>query len=271
MTAFIFPAPDARFGLYLADLTGHPFFYLSLIAIFGACLGSFANAAAMRLVRDESPVSPPSRCRFCDRPLKWYQNIPLLGWLAVRGKSACCDSKLPLRYIAAELGFALICCQLFLFLPITHALVMSFVALIGLIALMTDSEALILHPPSLLAGMIAGLLATLIVPGWPLSWLEAASGLFVGAALVIIVNAVYQSIRGRYGFGSGDIWLLGMIGAVLGPIASIIIFFTASFLGALVGIALILSGKAIITSKLPFGLFLSVVFLLYPALNMLFI
>ena len=128
---------------------------------------------------------------------------------------------------------------------------------------------MVLHPPSLLAGMILGWLAPLIISDWPHSFSEAILGSIICAGLIFIINKSYYLLRGHNGFGAGDIWLMGMIGAIYGSIAGMAIFFAATFAGALTGISLILVKKADSGSKLPFGLFLSVVFLLYPALNML--
>ena len=256
-------------GLSLYRASEFPLFLLVVIFVFGSCFGSFANAAAMRIVRDEDPAMQASRCRHCDTELKWHHNIPLFGWLLLKGRSACCDKPIGIRYIGVELCFAIIMTALFASLPLAPAGLLSAASLIMMIALLTDSEAMVLHPPSLLAGMILGWAAPLIIPHWPHGLTEAVLGSLICAGLIFIINKSYYLLRGHNGFGAGDIWLMGMIGAIYGPIAGLAIFFAATFLGALTGIGLILVKKADSGSKLPFGLFLSVVFLLYPALNML--
>ena len=168
-----------------------------------------------------------------------------------------------------EWGFALLTSFLAITLPIDSFIYLTLLNIIMVIALLTDSEAMVLHPPSLLAGIIAGIAAPFIISSWPVALADSVIGALVGAGLIIITNAVYRISRGRNGFGQGDIWLLAMIGAAFGASGAIIIFFGASFIGAVTGIILILTKKADSGSKLPFGLFLSVVFLLYPALNML--
>ena len=256
-------------GLSVYALSEFPLFLLFVIFVFGTCFGSFANAAAMRIVRDEDPALQASRCRHCDTDLKWHHNIPLFGWLLLRGKSACCNSPIGKRYILVEASFGIIMTALFALLPLAHAGILSLASFIMMTALLTDSEAMVLHPPSLLAGMILGWLAPLIIADWPHSASEALIGSLICAGLIFIINKSYYLLRGHNGFGAGDIWLMGMIGAIYGSIAGITIFFAATFVGALTGISLILVKKADSGSKLPFGLFLSVVFLLYPALNML--
>ena len=256
-------------GTYWHDITPYYMVVMGFCFIIGGCFGSFANAAAMRLVRDESPIAPPSRCRFCDMQLGWQENLPLLGWLFLRGRCGCRKFALPKRYVVVEWGFALLTSFLAITLPIDSFIYLTLLNIIMVIALLTDSEAMVLHPPSLLAGIIAGIAAPFIISSWPVAVADSVIGALVGAGLIIITNAVYRISRGRNGFGQGDIWLLAMIGAAFGTSGAIIIFFGASFIGAVTGIILILAKKADSGSKLPFGLFLSVVFLLYPALNML--
>ena len=258
-------------GVRLAEIT--PFVFVALIFVFiiGGCFGSFANAAAMRPVRDESPILPPSRCRFCEKPLGWRENMPLVGWLFLRGRCACRKFTLPKRYVFVEWGFALLTTWLAFALPLPIFAVWTMLNIIIMIALLTDIEQMVLHPPSLLAGAIIAFGAACAMPSWPVSAQESLIGAAVGAFIIIIVNLIYRVSRGKNGFGQGDIWLLAMIGASLGPSSAIMVFFASSFIGAAAGISLILLKKAEIGSKLPFGLFLSVVFLLYPALNMLLV
>ena len=261
----------ANDGLFWHDLTPYAEAIYAVLFLLGGCFGSFANAAAMRLVRDESPISPPSRCRFCDKRLGWRENLPLLGWLFLAGRCSCRKMPLPKRYVAVEWGFA--CLSLFLafYLPIDVFVALTIANIIMVIALLTDSEAMVLHPPSLLAGIILGVVAALLLPSWPISLSDSLFGIVIGASLIAGTNLIYRITRGKNGFGQGDIWLLAMIGSLFGMVGAVFAFFAASLIGAIAGIGLILAKKADSGSKLPFGLFLSVVFLLYPALNMLLV
>ena len=260
-----------RPALQLADITSFPAIAYVFIFLLGGCFGSFANAAAMRLVRDESPILPPSRCRFCDKQLSWRENLPLLGWVFLRGRCGCRKMPLPKRYISVEWGFACLTTFLAFTLPLTVFAILTIFNVIIVIALLTDSESMQLHPPSLLAGALIAIAASFVVPDWPVQPVYSVIGMLIGGMLIYGTNLLYRMTRGKNGFGQGDIWLLGMIGACLGSLDAIVIFFASSLLGAVSGITLILVKKAEIGSKLPFGLFLSVVFLLYPALNMLLI
>ena len=279
MSLLTTPQPASEFmvawheldGIYLRDVTDLTLLPVIFAFIFGGCLGSFANAAAMRLVRDESPVLPPSRCRFCDKQLTWRENMPLMGWLILAGRCGCRAKKLPARYVMVEWGFAIITAYLAYSVPLATFALLTVLNLIVMIALLTDSEAMVLHPPSLLAGILVSMLAPIVTTSWPITITQSMIGAVIGAGLIIGTNLIYRLMRGKNGFGQGDIWLLALIGACFGPIHATLIFFASSFIGAVAGIMLILAKKAETGSKLPFGLFLSLVFLLYPAINMLLI
>lgn len=235
-----------------------------LAFLYGSCIGSFANAAAMRLLCDEDPIFPSSRCRFCARPLHWYENLPLIGYLLLWGRCGCKKMLLPVRYLAVELAIGSLFFAYAASLPLWSFLALSLAAAIITIAFLTDLTRMVLWVPSLLLGCGLGLLAAIFVPSWPIPLSSALIGAALGAGLIIICDRLYRLIRGCQGFGGGDIWLMAMIGAWSGTVGAVVIFFGAVYLGAGIGIALILLGQRGFASKLPFGVFLSIVFLLYP-------
>ena len=238
------------------------------IFCLGACLGSFANACAMRLVRDEDFVFAPSRCRGCDKSLGWRENLPILGFTLQRGRCACGDMRLPSRYVTVELvgGCLLLSYAATLPLPLAvgFGVAMVFVA----IACLTDLEALTLHPLLLtIFGMIGlglAIAADFRLLLWHIGSAQALAGMIASAGLPFLVNAVYRWIRGRNGFGEGDFWLLAAIGAWLGPVMGPVAFLAACWLGAAVGIVMMMTGRGSIMTKLPFGLFAGLVFILWP-------
>ena len=232
--------------------------------IYGASVGSFANAAALRLLVDEDPISQPSRCRFCDRKLRAFENLPVFGYLMLLGKCGCKKRPLPIRYLLVELTTACLFCLYAAILPFWIWLALSFASAIMIIAFLTDFSGMVLWTPSLALGGLFGLVASIFIPDWPITLISSGIGALLGASLIISINFAYKLARGTPGFGSGDIWLMGMIGAWLGPVGALVVFFGGAYLGALIGILLILLGKRHVSSKLPFGVFLSIVFLLYP-------
>jgi len=263
-----------RHGLLFNPPIGLPFgaagvaVLAGFIFCLGACLGSFANACAMRLVRDEDFVFATSRCRGCDKPLGWRENLPVLGFVLQRGRCGCRGMKLSPRYVIAELlgGAMLVSYAATLPLPLAlgFGLALPFVA----IACLTDLEALTLHPTLLTIfgaiGLGLAIAADFRLLLWHISGAQALAGMVASAGLPLLVNAVYRRVRGRNGFGEGDFWLLAAIGAWLGPIMGPAVFLAACWLGAAVGLVMVASGRGSIMTKLPFGLFAGFVFMLWP-------
>lgn len=239
----------------------------------GACFGSFANACALRLVRNEDFIRPKSRCRMCGRPLHWWENLPIIGYAALRGRCGCAKFALPVRYLLVELLLGAIVLGYAAMMPPIMAIGFSIAAIFIVISLLTDLEAMILHPALLTIWGGLGLgFAALAHSGlfyWHITWQQAAFSALIGAGMPFFINQIFRLIRGKNGFGEGDFWLLAAIGAWIGPVGVLVVFFGAAFLGAVAGTLLILVGKAQLGSKLPFGLFLSVVFILCSKLYML--
>ena len=239
----------------------------------GACFGSFANACALRLVRNEDFIRMKSRCRMCELPLKPWENVPIIGYLMLRGRCSCSKFMLPLRYLLLEIIAGLIVLGYAIFMPPIMAIGFSIAAIFIIISFLTDLDAMVLHPSllTILGGLGLGL-ATTSHTGlfyWHITWQEAAAATLLGAVMPFTINKIYLVLRGKNGFGEGDFWLLAAIGAWIGPIGVVTVFFGAAFLGAITGISLIVIRKANLGSKLPFGLFLNVVFILCSNLYML--
>ena len=241
-----------------------------LVFCLGACLGSFANACAMRLVRDEDFVASASRCRGCDTRLVWHENLPIIGYLKQRGRCRRCGMKLSPRYIIVEILGGLFLLSYAASLPLGIAAGFGVALVFTGIACLTDLESLTLHPALLSALGVIGI--CLSVAGdaglvtWHLGSAQALAGVRVSALVPIVINASYRLFRGRNGFGEGDYWLLAAFGAWLGPLMGPALFIAASWLGAMVGIGMMLAGRASAMTKLPFGLFAGSAFILWPNL-----
>ena len=210
------------------------------IFIVGCCLGSFANACAMRLVRDEDFILSASRCRGCDKRLRWHDNLPVV-WLSEASRPlpvwqdpdrpALCHRRNPGRPASAR-----------------HAVMLPPAMASDFPSALSSSpspasptwRSLTLHPALLTVFGLTGLLLSLLAdfPFWP-GILAARSRLPASYSLPpcrCLINAIYRAVRGQNGFGEGDFWLLGAMGAWLGPVAGIGVFLVASWLGAAYGI-----------------------------------
>lgn len=240
---------------------------LVLCALIGACLGSFANVAALRTLRGEDWVKQPSACFACGEKLGFFDNLPIFGYFRHGGVSGCCQAKLPKRYLYVELAMAGLTVLTFMQLPVgLFFSFMPFVVLM-LVIFLTDMEAFIIPDWSSLGGLALGLLLALFgAPGLP-DIQTALTGAVAGFALIYGINAAYKLWRGHDGLGFGDVKMMAMLGAWLGPLALLPILFTASICGAVLGISAILLAKA--TAKgnapvqLPFGCFLAPAALLW--------
>lgn len=240
----------------------------AFIFLFGCCLGSFANACAMRLVRDEDFIFAASRCRVCDRALRWHDNLPLIGYLKLHGRCQCRETSLSPRYLIIECLGGVILVGYGLTLPPGMAAGFTIALVFVAISCLTDLESLTLHPALLTTfggvGLTLSLIADFGFIPWHLTSAQSLAGIVFAATVPVLINAIYRAIRGHNGFGDGDFWLLGAMGAWLGPIIGIGVFLAACWLGAIVGIVMLVRRRASAMTRLPFGLFAGIAFILWP-------
>ena len=243
---------------------------IALAFVIGTALGSFVQAAALRLNRDEDIVFTPSACRSCHAPLSWRQNLPLLGWLMTWGKCRRCGDTFSPRYLIIELLTGTLAAMMtWLYAPLVALALIVAIALM-LICALTDLEKMLLHLPIMLALGGTGMLAAMM-PFWPVSIIGSILGMMAPAVLLLLINLIYRLLRGADGFGSGDYWLMAAVGAWFGPVTAVAIFFISALVGAIVGIAMIGLGRGSGNTALPFGVFISLVFIFWPILNILVI
>ena len=262
--------PDALINILPVQTTPPHMAILVLAFTIGACLGSFVQAAALRLNEDEDVIKQPSRCRSCGKGLKWYDNLPLIGWLKTRGHCRQCGARIPPRYVMVEVFLGAMATIMVAYFPLTIAAGLIIGISLVTICALTDLDEMLLHLPIMAALGGVGLVLSLL-PFWPLSPMAALLGMIAPLILISVINLIYMLIRGEAGFGSGDYWLLGAIGLWMGPIFSTALFFLASILGAVIGLALISLKKGHGQTALPFGIFISLVFICWPILNILVI
>ncbi|MCA1830082.1 MAG: A24 family peptidase [Actinomycetota bacterium] len=233
---------------------------VTIAGVGGLLFGSFANVVVWRVPRKESIVSPGSRCPGCARALAWYENIPLVSWVALRGRCRTCKAAISIRYPIVELLmgalFALFAARLtrttdlIAYLPLVWALVvLSFI----------DAEHKLLPNkivyPTTVAGVVLLAIAAALGPGIG----RFGTALIGGAAAFVfffLIALVYPA-----GMGMGDVKLSFLLGMMLGylPKAGARVFlglFLGFFIGAVGGIALIAARKGGRKSQIPFGPYL---------------
>jgi leader peptidase (prepilin peptidase) / N-methyltransferase len=226
-----------------------------LLALFGLMVGSFLNVCIHRLPRHESIAFPGSHCTTCGRAIKWYQNVPVLSWLLLRGKCAGCGERISLIYPLVELLTGAVFAVHYLRFGWEWLLVPRLLFACALIVLaFIDLRHRILPNPITLGGIVIGLLFSVVFPP---GWQSALIGVLLGGGLLFLIGEVYFRLRGIEGMGMGDVKMLGMIGAFLGWQAVVVTMVLASFGGAIVGMVMMGTQKGDMKYALPFGTFLS--------------
>lgn len=250
-----------------------------LAGVFGLLVGSFLNVVIYRLPRilerqwaDECAelagkepahaepfnlVVPRSRCRQCGHVIRWYENIPVLSWLALRGKCSSCGTRIGLRYPLVELATGALfawCVWSWGATPIGLAWCGFCAAVLALALIDWDTTLLpdVITLPLLWAGLILAALR------WtPLPLPQALWGAVAGYLSLWTVTQLFKLATGRVGMGNGDFKLFAALGAWFGWQALVPIVLMASVIGAIIGIALKFASQLREGGYVPFGPFLA--------------
>ena len=207
--------------------------------LFALCVGSFMNVCIARIPEDRSVAWPPSHCPACGHNIRPRDNIPVLGWILLRGKCRDCASPISALYPAIEIGQA--------YIDIRHFIV--------------PDQFSIYAVPVGVAG--CALLGWMGYEGAP-SWQASVVGALIGGGVLGSVAGIYWLIRREEGMGLGDVKLLAMIGSFLGAVPAMpIVLMVSSITGAAVGIATLLGRKKGLRAAVPFGPFLALGALVY--------
>jgi leader peptidase (prepilin peptidase)/N-methyltransferase len=227
-----------------------------IFALFGLVIGSFLNVCIYRLPKRESIVWPASRCTACDRPLAWFENIPVASWLVLRGRCRTCGKGISVVYPLVELTTSVVFAGGALIYGLTPLLFVRLAFACALIVLFViDLQHRILPNAITFTGIAAGFAASLFLPP---GWLSSLIGIAAGGGILFAIAEAYYRVRGVEGLGMGDVKMLAMIGAVLGWPLMLLTLVFASFAGSIVGVGLIASRRGGMQAALPFGTFLAV-------------
>ena len=227
-----------------------------LLSALGLIVGSFLNVCIYRLPRRESVSWPGSHCTSCNRQLSWYENIPLVSWIALGGRCRTCQTPISVVYPIIEAVTGLTFLAAFLLYGLTPLFAVRVAFACSMIVLFViDLQHRILPNVITVPGIALGFAASLWLPP---GWLSSLLGLVIGGGVLFLIGEIYYRTRGVEGMGMGDVKMLAMIGAFLGWPLMILTLIIASFAGSLVGGAMILSGRGGMQAALPFGTFLAV-------------
>jgi leader peptidase (prepilin peptidase) / N-methyltransferase len=239
--------------------------------IFGAVIGSFLNVCICRLPHNESVVFPPSRCPQCGFKIPFYDNVPIISWLLLRGKCRSCRAPISSQYPLVELLNALLTLFLFLkfgpsfpylrFGPWVPFLVLFLFCSAMVVITFIDLEHQIIPDVITLPGIVAGFLFSFFIP--QLGWQNSLLGIVVGGGSLLVVAYGYELLTKKEGMGGGDIKLLAMMGAFFGWKAVFFIIFVSSLIGSVIGITVMLIQKKDSKLAIPFGPFLALGAIMY--------
>lgn len=224
----------------------------ALAGLFGLIFGSFLNVCTFRWPQDESVVFPGSHCPKCGEAIRWYDNVPVLGYILLRGRCRACRVSISLQYPLVELATGLVWAGMFSYAGLSWEALRGalFLTILFGIAL-TDARFYIIPNQFSLGGLVLGL-GLAFLPGG-IDPLAALLGAVLGFALLEAVAVAGKWMFKKDAMGGGDIKMMAMVGSFVGMAGVLLTI----FLGALLG-SVIFGPISYKTKKLvPFGIFLA--------------
>jgi prepilin signal peptidase PulO-like enzyme (type II secretory pathway) len=231
----------------------------TFVLLFGMLIGSFLNVVIYRMPRNKSVVFPRSSCPKCSKLIYWYENIPVISYIFLKGRCSNCNAKISIRYPLVEMLCGLIAVlllpdhihqQSIIYWVVRFSIACSFIA-----HFMIDIEHKILPDKINLYLLLIIFTYSVINYHWKF-WLFGGLIGFLGP---LSITWVFYKVKGQMGLGGGDIKLYGILGLLLGPLGILSNIFMSSFVGALIGLMLIYLNKMSRDTHLPFGPFIIVV------------
>lgn len=235
-----------------------------IVFVFGTLIGSFLNVCIVRIPSGQSVISPPSHCPKCNHGVAFFDNIPLISYIFLRGRCRACGETISPRYFLVELLMGTFAIALFERFGLSFSFFVSFLFVAALIVIsFIDLDVRIVPDVISLPGIICGLVLSLVgyfaigrdadlVP----SPVSSIIGILAGGGFLLATAWLYEKFTGVEGMGGGDIKLLAMIGAFLGWPSIPITLFIASLVGSVVGLSCMALTGAGRRLALPFAPFL---------------
>ena len=221
------------------------------VSLFGLAIGSFLNVVIARVPAGRSLLRPGSACPGCSAPLTWYDNIPVLSFLMLRGRCRACGMHISWRYPVVETITAAVLVVAYVAFGPSADFLVACVMLPTLVALTAiDLDHQMIPDAITLPGILIGLVINLA--SRRISWLDSVVGILLGGGLFLVIILV-----SRGGMGGGDLKLGAMLGAFLGWKALIVALFVAIVFGGAIGAVLLATGRRGRKDPIPFGPFLA--------------
>ena len=246
--------------------------------LLGLCLGSFLNVCIVRMPQDRSVVRPPSHCPGCRSGIAWYDNLPVLSWLMLRGRCRRCEAPISRVYPLVELLTGILVWLVWrnvvgddAVISLGHAATFVYYTvfvcmLIGLTFI--DVRFHIIPDEFSIYAVPIGVLGAWGVQhaggSAHITWQYSVIGALVGGGFLATIAGVFWLIRRQEGMGMGDIKLLAMIGSFLGAFpALLVVLILSSVIGSVVGLVMIATQGRTLRLALPYGPFLALGALAY--------
>ncbi len=226
---------------------------LALVAgVFGLALGSFLNVCSMRWPVDESVIAPRSRCPGCGKGIVWYDNVPVLSWILLRGRCRRCGERISIQYPLVELATGAIWAGMVMLYGMEWEALRGATFLTILLGIaVSDARFYIIPDQFSVGGAIVGF-AMAFLPGG-IDWMAGLAGALTGFLLLWFVAWAGEKVFKKEAMGGGDIKMMALIGVFVGIPGVLLTIFLGSLLGAVIfGPISMKTGKMI-----PFGIFLA--------------
>jgi leader peptidase (prepilin peptidase)/N-methyltransferase len=247
----------------------HRYAFAVAAFVVGACVGSFLNVCVYRIPLNRSVVHPGSHCAACGAPISWQQNIPILSWILLGGRAACCGTRIDKRYVLVEIGMAFLFLALWLSYRPLEAVIYA-VMVSGLTAAcLIDLDHYIIPDRFSLGGCVAGFIACAIDPHLMaqrtalqgFSWSLASA--VIGALVLLGVAWIGTIVFRKEAMGMGDVKFLAAMCSFLGGSSIAWILPLSSLIGSVLGIILIFVQRGAWGTRIPFGPFLGLAAILW--------
>lgn len=238
--------------VYAAFNEQYPWVFRIFALGFGAIVGSFLNVCIYRIPAEKSIVTPGSTCA-CGKSIAWFDNIPILSWILLRGRARCCGRPFSVRYPAVELltGVLFFLCWWF-FTPLVALCGMLFCAIL-ICATFIDFDHMIIPDRFTIGGAVIGVLLSFLVPALHgfdsgmvvldslRSGITSMIGVLIGSAVVLWIGLLAEVVLRKEAMGFGDVKFLGAIGAFTGWEGGLFAVFGGAVVGMIgLGVVMIL-------------------------------
>ncbi len=237
-----------------------------IIFIFGLIFGSFANVCIYRLPKGKSIVKPGSYCPYCKKEILWYDNIPLLSYIILKGKCRNCGKKISPRYFIVELLTGILFFLIYKNFGLNSSFFIYSLFVLSLIIIsFIDIETFLISDIIVIPGIFLGLIFSFFFPNIQLLEGKNLEGLFYSLEGLLLGGGIllFFAFLGKLAFkkdamGGGDIKLLGMIGSFLGWKCVFLSLFFGSLIGTIISLSLIALKKKKVDEYIPFGPYLGI-------------